>query len=302
VLLKPSPLAPLTPAYLCRLLLEAGVPTDLLALVNSQDSSVGQWLLEDQRIDFYTFTGSTQVGRIIAAGAGLRGTQLELGSIASTIVCADADLDRAAPKIANAAFRKAGQVCTSTQRIYAHQQIVEDLQERIATAAAALTVGDPRDPATRIGPMISPESVSRIQQSIDAAVSSGARVLVGGKATRTTLEPTVLVDVPVDAAVSCQEAFAPVVVIEPFTDLGDAIAQANNTSFGLSCGFFSTNTADITRAMNELRFGAVHINEASSARADEMPFGGVKDSGHGWEGPRYAVREYTEERLITWNT
>jgi succinate-semialdehyde dehydrogenase/glutarate-semialdehyde dehydrogenase len=149
--------------------------------------------------------------------------------------------------------------------------------------------------------MISPASVERVREWVDEAVASGARLITGGTTTRTTLEPTILVDVPDDANIRCQEAFAPILVIEPFDDLGEAIERANDTPFGLSCGFFSNDAASISRAMNELQFGAVHINEASSARADEMPFGGVKASGHGLEGPRYAIREYTEERLITWN-
>jgi len=301
VVLKPSPLAPLCAALLCELLLEAGTPPGGLALLHGKGSTVGEWLLAEPGVGFYAFTGSTAVGRAIAAGAGLRRTQLELGSIASSIVAGTADLDRAVAKVSNAAFRKAGQVCTSTQRLYVHQSVEEDFLDRLGRAVADLPAGDPRDPATKVGPMISPHAVDRIDSWVQQAVDAGASVLYGGDRTATVYQPTVLVDVDPTTKVVTEELFAPVVCVMRFDRIEDAFAGANDTPFGLSCGVFTRDTDEVTQAISRLRFGSVHINEASSARGDEMPFGGLKNSGHGHEGPRYAVREMTEERLITLN-
>jgi succinate-semialdehyde dehydrogenase / glutarate-semialdehyde dehydrogenase len=302
VVLKPANMTPLSSAALCECLLEAGLPPGLLSLVRGSGSTVGNWLVENQAISFYSFTGSTGVGRTIQQGAGLRRTQMELGSIASTLVCADADLDRAIPKIANASFRKAGQVCTSTQRLYVEQSIVEKLTDRLVEAAAAMTAGDPLDPNTKIGPMISENEARRAESWIEEARQHQARVVCGGQRTGSVLEPTIVTGARDGMKVVDQEIFAPCVAVLPFTSLDDAIKHANNTPFGLSAGIFTT---DVNRALNasrSLRFGAIHINEASSARADGMPFGGVKESGFGHEGPKYAIREVTEERLVTFNT
>jgi len=299
VVLKPSVLAPLTAAILCEKLLEAGLPPELLALLHGEGESVGTWLLEEQDIAFYTFTGSTRVGRAIQSRAGLRKTQLELGSIASVIVCADADLKKAAPKIANASFRKAGQVCTSVQRLYVEQPAVEKLTELLLKAANEMPAGDPRIPATRVGPLISASAADRVERWIDEATEARASVLCGGQRHGYVIQPTVLTDVKRDMKVVDQEVFGPVVSIMPFSDLQQAIDGANDSPYGLAAGLFTSNIDRALRGARALRFGAIHINETSSSRADAMPFGGVKDSGFGHEGPAYAIREVTEERLIT---
>jgi len=301
VVLKPSAYTPLTAALLAEVLLEAGMPPAFLALLQGEGDSVGTWLLEEQDVAFYTFTGSTRVGRIIQQAAGLRRTQMELGSIASTIVCADADLERAIPRIANAGLRKAGQVCTSVQRLYVDRAIAGEVAERLVAYAATLPAGDPRDPATRVGPLITRQAAERAEQWIAEARSLGARVLCGGAREGSVVEPTVLAEVPENGRAWCQEAFAPLLALRPFDDFEAAIAGANDTPYGLSAGVF---TRDIERALlaaRTLRFGTVQINETSSARSDVMPFGGVKDSGFGKEGPAYAVREMTEERLVIFN-
>lgn len=302
MVLKPSQLTPLTAIRLCRALLEAGLPEGLLALVNGPGSRVGNWLVEEQEIAFYTFTGSTGVGRTIQRGAGLRRTQMELGSIASTLICADADLDRAIPRIANACFRKAGQVCTSTQRLYVERAILPEVAERLAGATRAMPAGDPRDPATRLGPMISQAEAQRAQGWIDEASAGQARILCGGTREGALMQPTLITDVQDGMKVVDHEIFAPCVVLLPFDHLEAALTHANNTPYGLAAGVFTRDLNTALRASRALRFGSVHINETSSARADAMPFGGVKASGFGHEGPRYAIRELTEERLVTFNT
>jgi acyl-CoA reductase-like NAD-dependent aldehyde dehydrogenase len=299
VVIKPSEYTPLTAVELCKVLIEAGLPADLLALVHGEGGVIGPQLLADQRIAFYAFTGSTRVGREIQRAAGLRGTQLELGSIASTIVCADANIDVAISKIVNAGFRKAGQVCTSVQRLLVDRRIAGEFIPKFVAATRALKFGDPGEPSTVIGPMISVSHAQRAQAWIDEAVNGGAEVLTGGHRDRALLEPTVLHRVTDTMKVFCEEIFAPVVSVVEFDRLDEALAHANAQPFGLSVGLFTSNLHAAFSAANELRFGGIHINEASSARVDVMPFGGVKDSGFGLEGPAYAIREMTEARLVT---
>ncbi len=299
VVIKPSEYTPLTAALLCRLLIEAGWPPGLLALLHGDGAQIGGQLVADPRIAFYAFTGSTRVGREIQRGAGLRRTQLELGSIASTIVCADADIALALPRILNAGLRKAGQVCTSVQRLYVDRQLAPQFVPRLLAAACQMKAGDPADPATVIGPMISEPHARRAEAWVQEAQAAGARLLCGGERQGCVLQPTVLTDVQPDMKVVCEEIFAPVMSVIEVDSVDEAVAQANAQPFGLSVGLFTANLHTAMRAARALRFGGVHINEASSARVDAMPFGGVKDSGFGWEGPAYAIREMTEERLIT---
>jgi succinate-semialdehyde dehydrogenase/glutarate-semialdehyde dehydrogenase len=299
VVLKPSEYTPLTAAMLCRALLDGGLPPTLLSLVHGTGDTVGRQLLADPRIAFYTFTGSTRVGREIQQAAGLRGTQLELGSIASTIVCADADLATALPKIVGACFRKAGQVCTSIQRLFVDAAIIERFAEQFVAATRGLKVGDPSEPGTVVGPMISAAQAERAENWIREAVEQGAKVLTGGTRNGAVLQPTVLTNVNPAMRVVCEEIFAPAVSIIPFRGIDAAIEQANATPYGLAVGLFTANLTTAFDAARKLRFGGVHINETSSSRVDVMPFGGVKDSGFGREGPQHAIREMTEERLIT---
>lgn len=301
VVLKPSALTPLTAGLLCERLLEAGFPPHMLALLHGSGETIGERLLGHPAISFYAFTGSTAVGRHIQKMAGLRRTQMELGSIASTIVCADADLSRAIPRIANAAFRKAGQVCTSVQMLYVERPAAAAVVERLQQAIADMPAGDPRDPKTKIGPMISESAARRAESWIAQASEEGAELVCGGARSASVVSPTILRRVRKGMKVVDQEVFAPLLSIVPFDALSGAIAQANATPYGLSAGVFTTSLPKGLEAARQLRFGAIHLNEASSARADVMPFGGVKDSGFGHEGPDHAIREMTEERLITIN-
>jgi succinate-semialdehyde dehydrogenase/glutarate-semialdehyde dehydrogenase len=301
VVIKPSEVAPLSATKLFALLLEAGFPPGHLNLVHGHGADVGPWLIENGGIDFYTFTGSSRVGHWLRDRAGLRPIVLELGSISPTIVCEDADLDRAAVRCAASAFRRAGQVCTSTQRLFVHRDVEPAFTAKLIAATAALRVGDPRDPATDVGPMISEQEALRADAWIREAIDAGATLLYGGCRERALLHPAILANVPADTRLACEEAFAPVVGLVPFTALDEAIAQANASPFGLAAGIFSRDIVRVMHAARQLRVGLVHINEASSSRVDLMPFGGVKASGSGREGPRYAMQEMTEERLVTFN-
>jgi acyl-CoA reductase-like NAD-dependent aldehyde dehydrogenase len=268
-------------------------------LVNGAGSEIGQWLLDEEGIRFYTFTGSTSVGRAIQRGAGLRRTQLELGSISSTIVCDDASVDWAVPRCVNASFRKAGQVCTSVQRLFVHEGILARFVEQLVARTEATKVGDPRDPATLVGPMIHIREAERAEAWVRESVSQGAQIACGGRREGALFYPTILLNVTREMRVMCEEVFAPIISIVPFRSLDEAIRQVNDTPFGLAAGLFTSNISTALHAARRLEVGSVHVNETSSSRVDLMPYGGVKDSGFGREGPKYAIREMTEERLVT---
>ena len=298
VVLKPASHTPLTAVKLAQALKDAGVPRGFLSLVLGS-AQVAGWLIDDPRVRFIAFTGSTEVGRQIQRAAGLRRTQMELGSIACTIVCDDAQLDTALPKIVNAGYRKAGQVCTSIQLLLVQRAIVPALTERLSAQVAGLSCGDPRDPATVVGPVISEEAALRIAAWIDDALAHGATRLVGGQRHGSVVPPTLLAGVQPTMKLGCAEVFGPVMCIVPFDTLDEAIARVNATPFGLASGIFTNRLGDALAAAQRLEVGGVHINETSSSRVDLMPYGGSKDSGFGREGPRYAVHEMTEERMVT---
>jgi acyl-CoA reductase-like NAD-dependent aldehyde dehydrogenase len=299
VILKPSSNTPLTACKLAEVLLEAGLPRGFLTVLHGSGEMAG-WLLADERVRFFAFTGSTEVGRKIQQAAGLRRTQMELGSIACTIVCDDARLDTALTKIVNASYRKAGQVCTSIQLLLVHKSIVEKVQSRLAEMVQGLAYGDPYDPKTVVGPLISEREAIRVESWIAEAIAKGAKCLAGGGARKgAVVPPALLASIDDSMKVGCQEIFGPVLCIVPFETLDQAIARVNATPFGLACGIFTNRLDDAFAAARRLEVGGVHINETSSSRVDLMPYGGSKDSGFGREGPRYAVHEMTEERIVT---
>lgn len=299
VVLKAPQATPFSAAVLCEILLEAGLPPGHVQLVQGPGSEIGRWLVEDQRIRFYTFTGSTSVGKQLQKSVGLRPIALELGSIAATIVCADADLDRAVPRVVNSAFRRAGQACTSTQRLFVQRPVLEAFIAKLRPAVAAVVVGDPRNADTALGPMISEAEAARAEAWVREAVAAGARLVAGGTRRGAVLDPTVLIDVTPEMKVLCEEIFAPVMSIVPFDTLDEVIARVNATEFGLAAGIFTRDVTTAFTAARRFHVGVVHINESSTSRVDLMPFTGVKDSGLGREGPKYAMHEMTEERLIT---
>ncbi len=299
VVVKAPQATPFSAAILFEILLAAGLPPAHANLVQGPGAEIGKWLVANPDIAFYTFTGSTSVGKSLRDAIGLRPFALELGSISATIVCEDADLDRAAPRCANSGFRRAGQACTSIQRLFVHEQVIERFTGLLVEATRKLKVGDPHDPQTLIGPMISESEGRRAEEWVLEAVHQGARIVYGGGRNGAILEPTILADVEPRMRVMCEEIFAPVLSLLPFRSLDEVIERVNSVPFGLAVGLF---TRDVTRALTASRrldTGIVHINEPSSSRVDLMPFSGVKDSGMGREGPKYAMQEMTEERLIT---
>ena len=298
VILKPASATPLTACKLAEVLIDAGLPRGFLAVITG-GAQVAGWLIGDERVRFFAFTGSTEVGRSIQSRAGLRRTQMELGSIACTILCDDAKLDVALPKVVNAGYRKAGQVCTSIQLLLVHQSIAGEVEQRLAKLVQALPFGDPRDPNTVVGPLISEKEAIRVQSWVEEAVTKGARRLAGGGRMGAVVPPVLLASVDDSMKVGCQEIFGPVVCIVPFATLDEAIARVNATPYGLATGIFTNRLEDAFAAARRLEVGGVHINETSSSRVDLMPYGGSKDSGFGREGPRYAVHEMTEERIVT---
>ncbi len=301
VVLKPASATPITALLLCEVLVEAGVAPGFLSLVHTK-GEITDAMLTDERLRFFAFTGSTEVGRTIQRAAGLRRTQMELGSIAFTILCDDADLGKALPKVAGAGYRKAGQVCTSVQMLLVHRSILDDVTQRLTGMVKALKFGDPNDPATEVGPLISEKEAIRIEGWIEEAVSTGATRLVGGARAGAVVPPTLLTGVDPSMRVGCCEIFGPVVCILPFDTLDEAIARVNATPYGLASGIFTNRLLDALKAAEQLEVGGVHINETSSSRVDLMPYGGSKDSGFGREGPYYTVHEMTEERVITIST
>jgi len=297
-ILKPASATPLTAFRLAEVLLEAGMPKGFLSVIPG-GAQVAEWLIADERVRFFAFTGSTEVGRSIQARAGLRRTQMELGSIACTILCDDAKLDSALARVVNAGYRKAGQVCTSVQLLLVHRSIAGDAERQLAQKVQALKHGDPRDLDTFVGPLISEKEAIRVEAWIEEAVAKGARRLAGGARKGASVPPTLLTGIDDSMKVGCREVFGPLVCVLPFDTLDEAIARVNATPYGLATGIFTNRLDDAFKAARQLEVGGVHVNETSSSRVDLMPYGGSKDSGFGREGPRYAVHEMTEERIVT---
>lgn len=298
VILKPSSATPMTACRFADILLRAGMPQGFLSIILGGGEVVSQ-VMADPRVRFVAFTGSTDVGAQIQAAAGLRRTQMELGSIAFTILNDDADLEKALPKVVAAGYRKAGQVCTSIQRLLVHRSIEAEVTTRLTDLVGKIVHGDPRAADTFTGPLISEDESIRVERWIAEARAGGARLLTGGARTGSVLAPALLTGVSDEMRLGCAEVFGPVMSIAPFDTLDEAIGRVNATPYGLATGLFTGRLTDAFGAARRLRVGGVHINETSSSRVDLMPYGGSKDSGFGREGPRYAVHEMTEERVVS---
>ena len=298
VVLKPASQTPLSALLLAELEEEAGLPAGWLNVVVGPANEIGDVLVEDERVALITFTGSSGVGWKLRERAPRKRVNLELGNATPVIVAADADLDDVATRLAANAFSFAGQSCISVQRIYVERSAYEAYLERFLPRVEKLVVGDPSADETDVGPLISEDDRDRVLAWVDDARSRGARILTGGELDGELLAPTVIADAPADAKVSCEEVFGPVCTVTPYDTLDEAIALANGTRYGLQAGVFTSDVKAALRAAHELEFGGVTVNEAPTFRADQMPYGGVKDSGNTREGPAYAVREMTEERLV----
>jgi acyl-CoA reductase-like NAD-dependent aldehyde dehydrogenase len=296
VVLKPASATPLSALLLAELEAEAGLPPGWLTVLVGPSAEIGDVIVEDPRVKAISFTGSGPVGWGLRERAPKKKVALELGNATPVIVAADADLETAAAKLAANAFSFAGQSCISVQRIYIENDAYADFLERFVPKVEALQVGDPADEATDVGPVIDEDAKERILDWISRA---GGRILTGGTTTKDGLiRPTVIAEPRPDAEVSCEEMFGPVCTVQPYGSLDEAIELANSTRYGLQAGIFTAGLDDALRAAQELEFGGVTVNEAPTFRADQMPYGGVKDSGNTREGPHYAVRELTEERLV----
>lgn len=308
VVLKPASQTPLTAVALAEMLVgECGLPPDYLHVVTGGGGEVGAALVEHPGVAYITFTGSSEVGWGIAAKAGHKKVALELGNNSPVIIEADGDWQKAARTIATAGFSHAGQSCVSVQRIYVAAPVAGDFTALLAGLVDDLVVGDPMDDATDVSALISTAERDRVASWIDEAVAGGAKIAAGGDVVTVAaagggeagvLRPTVLTGVTPAMRVSRDEVFGPVVAIQAYDSLDDALRLADDTRYGLQAGIFTASLASALRAARELRFGTVLVNEVPTWRADQMPYGGVRESGNTKEGPAYAVRQMTEERLV----
>ena len=301
IVLKPATKTPLSALTLGRFAVEAGAPPGAVSVL-PMDRKTGDRLVTDPRFKLLTFTGSSDVGWDMKARAGRKKVILELGGNAAVIVDESADLAFAAKRIATGGFTLAGQSCISVQRVYVHDAVAAGFTSRLVDAVNALKAGDPLSADTDVGPMIDEGEAGRVQTWVDEAVGAGARVLAGGRRLGGAMyAPTVLAGAPPDAKVCAEEAFAPLVVLTAFADFKEALAQVNASAFGLQAGVFTSTLEHALLAFDRLEVGGVIVNDVPTWRVDHMPYGGVKDSGLGREGPRYTIEEMTEPRLLVIN-
>ena len=302
VVLKPASQTPLSALALARLLLEeCSLPAGQLNVVTGSGGTVGNAIVDHDRIAMITFTGSPDVGWGIRQRAPRKKVSLELGNNAPVIIEPDGDFETAAKKISVAGFSHAGQSCISTQRVYVHESVVDKLLDALLPLVEALKVGDPLDEETDVSALISGAERDRVKEWVDEAVAAGAEVAVGGTVQDGVMVPTVLTNVQPDMKVCSLEVFGPVIGVQTYQHVDDALRLANDTRYGLQAAIFTADLATALRAARELDFGGVLVNEVPTYRADQMPYGGVRDSGNTREGPKYAVEEMTERRLVIIN-
>jgi acyl-CoA reductase-like NAD-dependent aldehyde dehydrogenase len=298
VVLKPASQTPLSALLLAELETEAGLPAGWLNVVVGPAAEIGDVLVEDERVRMISFTGSGETGWALRERAPRKRVGLELGNATPVIVEADADLEDVAGRLAAHAFSFAGQSCISVQRVYVQRAAYDDLLARFLPKVEALRVGDPADEETDVGPLIDDGARERVLAWIEEARAGGADVLAGGTLDGELVRPTVIANAGPELKVSCEEVFGPVCTVTPYDTLDEAIELSNATRYGLQAGIFTASLSSALAAAQRLEFGGVTINEAPTFRADQMPYGGVKASGNTREGPAWAVRELTEERLV----
>jgi acyl-CoA reductase-like NAD-dependent aldehyde dehydrogenase len=300
MVLKPAPQTPLTALLLAEVVEKAGLPAgafNVLPLSNGD----AERLVTDDRLKMLTFTGSVPVGWSLKQKAGKKRVTLELGGNAAVIVHSDADVEDAADRCVAGGFSYAGQSCISVQRIYVQRSVHDKFLTRLLAGVKKLKVGDPLDESTDVGPMISEDAARRAASWTEEAIAGGAKLHAGGRRQGSVLEPTILTDARADMKVSCQEIFAPVVIVEPYDEFAEAIQRVNDSPFGLQTGVFTRDAKLLFSAFEELEVGGVVAGDVSTFRIDHMPYGGVKDSGTGREGLRYAIEEMTEPRTLILN-
>jgi len=301
IVLKPAEQTPLSSLFLAELLQEAGMPAGAFNVVTGDGKVVGEKIVTDSRVNMITFTGSPGVGIGIRNKAGLKRVTLELGSNASVIIDRGVDIDKIISRCVTGAFSNQGQVCISLQRVYAHEDIYEQFVEKFIEATKQLKLGDPLDPETDVSALISPNEVKRTLQWIEEAKLSGAKIATGGKADYNILHPTVILNANAQLKVSCQEVFAPIVIINKVESVEEAINFVNDSRYGLQAGIYTDNVNIALDAVENLHVGGVMINDIPTFRVDHMPYGGVKESGTGREGIKYAMEEMTEMKLVVFN-
>jgi acyl-CoA reductase-like NAD-dependent aldehyde dehydrogenase len=300
IILKPASATPVCSLLLGEMALAAGLPPEAISVVPCASVRAEQ-LARDSRVAYLSFTGSCAVGWHLNDIAGRKKVGLELGGNAAVIVHEDANLDFAADRIATGGFMNAGQVCISVQRVLVHRPVYDRTLEKILSSVKALNVGDPREPSTDIGPMIDQLKAEEVYRKVQEAVKQGARILTGGTLNGTLFAPTVIVDTTPEMRINREEVFAPVISVAPYDNFEEALRIANAGDYGLQVGVFTQNINRVMRAFSTMEVGGVMVNDIPTFRVDQMPYGGVKGSGIGREGPRYAIEEMTELRLMVIN-
>ncbi|WML39737.1 aldehyde dehydrogenase family protein [Neobacillus sp. OS1-2] len=301
IVLKPASQTPLSAFFIGELLQKAGLPDGALNIITGSGSVIGDKIVTDKRINMITFTGSPTVGINIRNKAGLKRVTLELGSNSAAIIDKGVDINKIIQRCVSGAFSFQGQVCISLQRIYVHEDEYEAFLSKFVTETKKLKLGDPRDSSTDVSALIHPSETERVIGWIQEAKSLGAKVVTGGLVEGGVLQPTVLVEVNPELKVSCQEVFGPVVIIDKFSSIDQAIDKVNDSRFGLQAGVYTGNIHTALDAVDKLHVGGVMINDIPTFRVDQMPYGGVKESGMGREGIKYAIEEMTELKLVVLN-
>lgn len=297
---KSPPQTPITSVLLAEIISDAGVPDGGLNVI-SCDNQVAEKLAADVRLKMLSFTGSPRVGWYLKSKAPKKKVILELGGNAAVIVEPDANFEFAVKRLVAGSFANAGQVCISVQRIYVHESVYEKFRDAFLEETAKVKTGNPLDDDTVVGPMINAMEADRAAKWIDEARSAGAAILIGGRRDGNFIQPTVIEKVPTNAQIYCEEAFAPVAILEKYSDFDEAIRKVNDTKFGLQSGVFTNDARKIFKAFDEIQVGGVVINDYPTYRIDNMPYGGIKESGFGREGVRYAIDEMTEPKLLALN-
>lgn len=301
VVIKPATDTPLSALRLTEILLEAGLPPEGIQCLTGSGAEIGDALVADRRVRKITFTGSRDIGERICRMAGLKKVTMELGSNSPLIIMPDADLDKVAAAVVATGYGNAGQTCISTQRVLTSRKVYSDFLSVLSPKVQVLTIGNQLDEKTKVGPMIREGDAIRVQEWVKEAVGGGARVVVGGSRQGALYAPTVVADVKPEMRISCDELFGPAVAVTPFNSVEEAIALANSTVYGLSAGIFTENIEWAMKFAREVESGNLHINWGPQWRADLMPYGGLKESGFGKEGPRYAVEEMTELKMVVFH-
>ena len=301
VVIKPATDTPLSALRLTEILLEAGLPSEGIQCLTGSGGEIGDVLVSDRRVRKITFTGSREIGERICRTAGLKKVTMELGSNSPLIIMPDADLDKVVAAVVATGYGNAGQTCISTQRVLTSSKVYSDFLGALGPKVQALTTGNQLDERTKVGPMIREGDAIRVEDWVREAVGGGARVVAGGMRQGAIYSPTVVADVKPEMRISRDELFGPAVAVTPFDSIDEAIALANDTVYGLSAGIFTENLEWAMRFAREVASGNLHVNWGPQWRADLMPYGGLKDSGFGKEGPRYAVEEMTELKMVVFH-